>query len=402
VSDPVATGAPAPASPGPARRLRFHHVLWALVAFIVGVTAMRTWVVDVYRVAEQSMWPTLVGGRDHILVQRLSAAPLRFDVWLYEGDAEDDERPFVKRVVGLEGEYVDLRVGDLYVGDDPMGLVRALRSPGLVESFLVSVYPTPDGRSGPERFNAQPDRSRITAAGSELRLDARGLAPVGLKANLICGPGTVKENIQDDHVGADGTWHLGRHSVPDVRVDVVVCEVDAGSVWSIEHDLEGEAADRILELGEGRLRVKCGRGADARECELVWDGVLPVALRMETIDGHFRVQRKDRDTGEILETLIEERRDTQGHHGASCVRMGLDCGRMRLADLHVARDVYWFWTEHRRPSGPYHVDRGVFLLGDNPPLSRDSRDHGPVSRTHLLGRVSNVVWPRADWRRLPR
>ena len=39
----------------------------------------------------------------------------------------------------------------------------------------------------------------------------------------------------------------------------------------------------------------------------------------------------------------------------------------------------------------------VFVMGDNRPGSKDSREIGPVSYADLLGRAFVVIWPKDDW-----
>ncbi|MAG56302.1 MAG: hypothetical protein CMJ83_08435 [Planctomycetes bacterium] len=361
---------------------------------------MRAWLVDVYKVVEQSMWPTFQGGTDRILVQRFGPGPRRWEIWLYRNE-EAGERPSVKRVIGIEGEYVDFRMGDLYVGNTATSLSRSRPPPEVLDALLVPVYPTAWGKSGKTRFNVLPDASRLSCDGPGLRFDASGVGSAGVTASLITGQGTTREGIYDDSIDNHGQWTPGRHKVPDIRIDLIVEDVEGGGTLRIVHELEGGREDRLVAIGLGRLRLLRGRDGRGGYRILPWGGTFPLALRMETIDGRFRVVRRDAETGAEVAVLVEEHRDTAAHHGYSRVRFRLDRGGARLSNLSVRRDIYWTWPPHHGGSGPYHVDHGVFMVGDNPSVSQDSRHQGPIADDRLLGWARVLLWPKNRFRTLP-
>jgi signal peptidase I len=97
-------------------RSRTKQLIGALVAAAVAL-ALRTWVVQTYRVEGASMLPTLQLG-DRLVVNKLAfrggRLPKRGDVVVLRanalGDATDD-RLLVKRVLGLPGDHVSFAEG---------------------------------------------------------------------------------------------------------------------------------------------------------------------------------------------------------------------------------------------------------------------------------------------------
>jgi hypothetical protein len=275
-------------------------------------------------------------------------------------------------------------------------MVRLHRPPSIQEALQIPVYPTPWGEEGIARLAVLPEvPGLVRAEGSRLRLTA---ADPRLVVSVKTGRDITSENIKDDYQTAGGRFHEGQHAVPDVRIDLVVESVSNGDLI-IEHDLKGSDEDRGLSVGRSGLRLR--RGDSSGTTALTWDGRYPLALRMETIDGTFRISRLHPETGSVVDVLCDEGRDTERHHQYSRVRLLLERGEAEVRDLRVSRDVYWFWPDKRRHGGPYAVSEGWFLLGDNPPASQDSRDHGPVPEGELVGKAWALVSPWGRRRLLP-
>jgi len=377
-----------------ARKPRPRGWRWLLVTVVLVGTVflVRGFAVDVFLVVEQSMWPGFRGEEDRILVQRLAQKPRRWQIWLYESD-EGSGLPLVKRVVGMEDEFIDLRAGDLYVGKSPDQMQRLIRPPDVVDDLLVPLFPTPAGEGGSDRFNVLSGSVR----GDSTALTLSGNVVAHLKSSLS---ELVRENIYDDHLGNEGGYQAGSQVVPDIRVDLRIDAIQGGGQLQIWHDLRGHGERRAVCIGAGGLFLRVGDFDGSRITPLAWDGAFPVALRMETIDGRFRVVRLGGDM-RPQRVLLEQRRETGVHGGYSRVRLVLDAGVVRLSSVRVARDVYWAWPLRRAGAGAYHVGDGYFFLGDNAPVSDDSRKSGPVPRGRLVGRAWRIVWPAHRSRALP-
>ena len=68
----------------------------------------------------------------------------------------------------------------------------------------------------------------------------------------------------------------------------------------------------------------------------------------------------------------------------------VEVGWALLGRLDIARDVYYFWPHGLRSA--YQVGAGqLFLVGDNPPASRDSRDYLAIGDSVMKGAANELT-----------
>jgi len=111
---------------------------------------VRTFIVQAFKIPTGSMENNLLIG-DHLLVNKFSFAPVRSAAEaallpideISRGDIivfkypEEPERDFIKRVIGLPGETLELRNKKVYVNDMPLD-----------EPYVHFLFPPDDGESG--------------------------------------------------------------------------------------------------------------------------------------------------------------------------------------------------------------------------------------------------------------
>ena len=104
------------------------------VAVVAGVVlqSMRHFVAERYVVPSGSMQPVLYGSErdgDVVLVDKLAEAHglSRYDLGVFAPESSGDH--FVKRVVSLGGEWIELRDGDLFAGPAEQRLLRQVKHP---------------------------------------------------------------------------------------------------------------------------------------------------------------------------------------------------------------------------------------------------------------------------------
>ncbi len=90
----------------------------AIVVAIVIAMAIRTFVFTLVNVDGQSMEPTL-HDRDRLVVTRLAYTPEKGDIIIFRPDCDPD-RPYVKRVIAMPGETIDINpeTGDVSVNGE--------------------------------------------------------------------------------------------------------------------------------------------------------------------------------------------------------------------------------------------------------------------------------------------
>ncbi|ADE57645.1 MULTISPECIES: signal peptidase I [Aminobacterium] len=92
-------------------------ILWALVIALI----LRTFIVQAFWIPSGSMVPTLEPG-DRVLVAKFWYSfrkPERGDIFVFKFPL-DPKRDFVKRIIGLPGDFLDVRDGIVYINEKPL------------------------------------------------------------------------------------------------------------------------------------------------------------------------------------------------------------------------------------------------------------------------------------------
>ncbi len=126
----------APAGPPSRATRRILGTLWGLVIVLSALLIVRVWVIPPYRIPTSSMQPTLLGDHedgtetgDTVLVNKLAyllSSPRRWDIVAFHA-ADDSDQSLVKRVVGLPGESIAIRGGEIYVNGEVVEKPEELR-----------------------------------------------------------------------------------------------------------------------------------------------------------------------------------------------------------------------------------------------------------------------------------
>ena len=350
----------------------------SLVTAVVLALLIKGFVVDAFRIPTGSMQPTLFGEEkldlyDRILVDRVSylaSDPERFEVIVFKFPL-DQSRNFVKRVVGIGPEELELRGGDLFRRADESEPWSVVRKPAAVqESLLRSMDPVDEASASfgdlPAGWSAE-GRSVTTSASAGV---ARFRPELGtLRDHTLDGyPASIARALEDR------VHTFGTHPIGDLRVAGLVT---LGAAPSVFYELvEGPLTYRFEISAEGRALITA-RGGDSqkpplelvsRTCEL--DPTRPFTFTAQNIDDLLSLGIDGRwvAVAEIEPTLDQRSEVRLGHPGVS----DANAEAPRFVELSVSRDIYY--TADRATSSRISVPAGhYYVLGDNTRDSSDSR-----------------------------
>ena len=339
--------------------------------------------------------------------------PRRWEVGAFSS-REENGQPFVKRIVGLPGEVIELKDGDIFI-DGKMARkelsdVRAVRTLVYDYDFVPEDYafaprwiykreaPTTYG----EGLNWQP-----TAGGFTAKAEKPEIQQIEWLVYRHWQPDRDMAGPVRDFLAYNGTGWGGDYQVRDLMLafDAAVPEGERGIWLSL-----GSPSERIeveLRVGKGSvtqvtyngmpLVVSSGPGKILASS--------PNRLRFVRIEASFFDRRLIvAVNGQLLFDPVDfPVPEKSVSHPASEVAIGFNGLWAEIRHLQVYRDVYYTpqLSGSFQPGfgigRPYKLGMGeFFVLGDNSPVSKDSRfwsTGAVVRREDFLGKPSLVYFP---------
>lgn len=392
---------------------RFEKPLILLFLCVGGVIVLKWVVVAGYTIPTTSMEPTLYGhpeDGDRIAVFKLNYtffSPSRYDLAVYfkEGVESSEtgllERSggtyFVKRVVGLPGESILIKDGDLYIG----GAAHPHRKPiTTILSTLIPVY-----RAEFDDFFFKDWKE--FSAGDEERF---AVHESGLLCNAYSEAGTRSADlvytprdgaIHDDYLKADGRKHEGKHVVNDIALDLEVEFLqEAGEIFGELHEGSDTFRFELAAEGGGQMVHLEGQTVGKRIVVPDFPGFRKgerYALRFMNIDNTVLLMVND----EVIVNW-EYTRNTYmySHEPNNIPLIGARASDVLFHKIEIARDL--FYTSdvgENAVTEPRDIPEGhYFFLGDNSAESEDSRVFGPIADDDLVGKPFMVFYPFSRFR----
>ncbi|MDP7032890.1 MAG: signal peptidase I [Planctomycetota bacterium] len=345
--------------------------IFASIFFLI----LTTFLLGTFQIPSSSMEPTLVGGdrdRDRILVDRLSHRfdPLRrWDVVVFRYPM-NRSRYFVKRIVGMPGEEIRIRRGDIYANGTLVS-----KSSRVQEAFWLPVYPPSWSKEGADQFweGGEFETDSLQALSIRRGESIRYIHPAG---------------VTSDYWKEGESKVLDPVPVSDLRVGFLFLARGDGTLWlQLEDVLDGPSVRERPQRMKKRVRLELPVGVGEGELTVQYedemkilrkkvDGQLgagqKVSVQLEQCDGIVRVHVKGVLAAEILldrsyEGAYRWTEDVQ-------ISFGLNGCEGRVERLAIDRDIHYTGIGLLAENRVLSVPHGRFLvLGDNSPNSQDSR-----------------------------
>jgi signal peptidase I len=399
----------------------------------------------------------LIDGGDRILVMKMgfelsdlvpswtpTLGPKRWDVVVFKNPA-DPSINFIKRLIGLPGEKIELLEGDVYAND-----IICRKTDTAAKSLWFLVYnndylPTRRDQMDPKDL---PGWTPLDQKEEKLPWDTTGRVLIFRGQKGKTGYVTFNGSIQDFYGYDDPDAQYNRQFVvsdvkiefmlnlhkssPPGQLDLVLSKRD--DVFIARIDTAGKA--RLLRTS--RADFKSGKTAPTLIAEAGFapiDPLTPRTISFENADYRVRLKIADRvileTTDEQYHPDIAKLRNAPPEETPPLVRIGAQGCNAQIWHLALMRDMYYrperirvqenATDEERKFSGlpghgiggnPIHLGpKDYFVCGDNSPESMDSRlwyqvgphlldqyrqgryQMGTVPADQMVGRAFFVYWP---------
>jgi signal peptidase I len=342
------------AEAAPARAVRHPGVeavrenVEAIATALVLALLVREFAFEAFKIPTASMEPTIYGnGRsrqgDRLLANKWwfrLTEPERWSIVVFKFPLY---RPvnYIKRLVGLPGETVEIRDGDIYVDG------RIEPKPDAVQSQLwMPLHPPPGSDEKPlvRGFRAWPEDAWTIHQGDAL---------------VTAGPGDPAWLEWDD-----------RNAIPDLRIEAEVKLQKSGPTAAVFAKVEARGRVVLVELGRDGAWITAP-GVERRALELARGVTEPPAGRFRfglgVADRMARVYVDGRQVAKVAYRDVVGEEDEEPF-----AAIGARDADVRLRDVRLWHDLHY--SDGRGGVTRWEIPEDSFVvLGDNTDSSRDSR-----------------------------
>ena len=324
-----------------------------------------------------------IRGGDHILVNKLTTRfrkPRRWEVLVLKFP-RNLERNFIKRIVGLENETLEINGGDLFSND------KIICKPPAVQDALWQPVYNQNYNNLHRTTLWKPDKADLWRFDKDDRLWEVNALAQDQSTEILFIPGCT------DYVSYNANQHA-HMAVPDIKLALDFCLIEGEGAFE---------AQILIDRKPIILRVSVDK--TNKPAEISWNGN---SLELPLPDGklvkgkyyHLEISNLDY----IIEGSIDDKKnefDSFQVLGKDGIRRSVDSATVRLTvkgvnlylkNIRIWRDIYYL---KRGLYGQREINLGkgeYFAMGDNSSRSLDSREWGIVPEENILGQPL-FVWP---------
>ena len=366
---------------------------------------------------------------DQLLVQKfayLLRRPKRWEVVVFQNPSQPTQA-YVKRVIGLPGEEVQVRAGDIWINGE---LARKNLAEQRSTRMAICCYQHRSPNAEDSRFQMSSGWTSLGNTLESLTVPPTAQAADDDTINWVTYTGDAANRTSTQSLtGADQLWPTDEYAYnglaePNQRYRVrdlmlaMQCEVRSGRgemAWSLSDGMQTfevrlVAGDRELRLfidgvEESKQRAKL-RGPIWQRPWLVEMSLFDRQL-LFALDGEVVFQRPLKPLTRSVKNVGDAAKDSPGTEPA---KFGVRDLQVSVSGLTLYRDVYYTRGDERHAIlEPHRLGQDeYFFLGDNSPVSLDSRSWldavvrdnmliGKPFLVHLPSRPGRVKLGSAEW-----
>ena len=370
-----------------------------LAIAVVMALVLKYFLIEAYKIPTGSMQPTIMGDEkiqifDRVLVNKLVyffREPKRWEVIVFKMPLSQRQN-YIKRLIGLPGEQMTIRNGDIFITPAGSSEERVARKPDSVwSSVRKRMLPVDlDDFNLARRFrsvqNAEVGRERIY------------LKPKGDEEAQI----KLKRGVMDYYYdGYDPAWipsrpkKMASNPVGDVEVVAEVTFSAASEVgFSIE---EGSRTHQGRWHANGRVQLISSIAPSANDTQVVFDETReapplgkPISFSLRNVDDELVILIGGDEVCRYPYVTRGVDRRVETH-----LKIRAWGSAVELADVCLYRDIH-YTPEGKMANGrsaTFRISEGhFFALGDNTQNSHDCRQWEKASVRLLDGRVIEGNW----------
>jgi signal peptidase I len=355
--------------------------------------------------------------------------PQRWDVIVFKYP-KDPSMNDIKRLIGLPGETIEIRYGDVYVNGS------VARKPDRAQEALWmlvfdSNYPDVSHQEHP-RWKVDGD-ARTDGSSSQMPWTVTPRAGQTAWLSFQQRDEAGREIPITDFYGYDastsyapGLRQDGQNVVTDLDLLATVELKTPGAVTLLLRAYADQFRAELPTAGRGKVRLireTIGPGG-AVTTKTLAEGPenaiavgQPVELELANVDHKIILKvngrriidrtgrgRFDEDDDFDYAPAVPRQQWTGDRKNWTDVKLGVQDGSAVVRRLRVNRDVYY--TNPNRSDASFAIDGRpyavkvdeYFALGDNSPRSADGRFWGPIPQENLIGKAFFIYWPSAGAR----